>query len=186
MVARKLSVIITALAVSIAAVFLFMSIGIAGNGTGSHKLEGAWVAKAPAVGGQWTYVLSPHSSGHRATGHGSIEIGFNVEGLFGPYDDVSPLLIQLEMTGPDTAIANSIWYGRKELPSTSAASHELVFIGTAYSTIDFEEPGKLVAVHDFAFYSADKDEDDDGFPDTDETPDLEMQLTTYDTRLPSP
>jgi hypothetical protein len=185
MAARKLSVIITALAVPIAAVFLFMPIAIAGDGAGANKLEGAWVAKETAIGGQWTYVLSPNSSGRSASGHGSIDIGFPVEGLFGPVDDTTPLLIQLEMTGPDTGVANSIWYGRKELPSTEPVSAELVFIGTAHSTFEFQAPGKLFVVHDFAFYSADKDGDGDGFPDSDAIPDLELTLTTMDTRLPS-
>ncbi|MGD8696926.1 MAG: hypothetical protein PVI25_08385 [Gammaproteobacteria bacterium] len=186
MVIRRIRLVITVLMTTLAAAFLFTSTAMAGNGPGSHKFEGAWIAKAPEVGGQWTYVLSPNSSGHRASGHGSIEAGFNVEALFGPSDDTSPLLIQLEMTGRDTAVANSIWYGRRELPSTSPVSHELVFIGTAYSTIEFTGPDKLTAVHDFAFYSPDKDADGDGLPDTDAEPDLELQLTSYDTRLPSP
>jgi hypothetical protein len=186
MVFRRLKLAITALMTALVSAFLFMPTGMAGNGPGFHKLEGAWIAKAPEVGGQWTYVLCPNSSGHRASGHGSIEMGFNVEGLFGPSDDTSPLLIQLEMTGRDTAVAYSIWYGRRELPLTSPVSHELVFIGTARSTIEFTSPDELTAIHDFAFYSPDKDADGDGLPDSDAEPDLELQLTSYDTRLPSP
>lgn len=178
----KLQAGITLLAATVITLLLAASNAAAGGA----KLEGAWIAKAPEAGGQWTYVLAPDPSGHSATGHGFIEVGFNVEPLFGPYDEATPLLIQLRMTGRDTAIANSIWYGRKKLPSTSMVSHELVFIGTARSAIEFLAPDKLVAVHDFAFYAPSKDADGDGLPDAGATPDLELQLTSYDTRLPSP
>ena len=158
----------------------------AGGVRGAQKLEGAWVAKAPDAGGQWTYVLSADPSGRHATGHGSVEIGFNVVSLFGPYDDVSPLLIAIRMTGPETAVANTIWYGRRELPITSMTSHELVFIGTAESTLEFVGPDEIEAVHNFAFYDASKDVDGDGFPDSDQTPDLELTLNTFDTRVTAP
>ena len=45
--------------------------GIASTGGGgsAYKLEGAWIAKVDGSTGQWSYVLSPDSSGRRASGH---------------------------------------------------------------------------------------------------------------------
>jgi hypothetical protein len=187
MAINRLKVITTGLAAVVVAVVLSASTVIAG-GPGAHKLEGAWIAKVPEVGGQWTYVLVPDASGRRAAGHGSVEVGFNLEFLFGPTDGPSPLLVQLEMTGPNTGIYNCIWYGVRELPDLGpmAPTAELTYIGMVKGTMTFVGPGKIEAEHYFEFYYPSQDADGDGFPDAGEEPVFGFQSASVDTRLPSP
>jgi len=168
---------------------------MADKAAGAHKLEGAWVAKVQGpLPGQWSYVLAPDASGRRAAGHGSVDLGFNPDYVFGcefgemDYAD-SPILISLEMTGPDTAIGYSVWYAIKTL---SPGAAEIVFIGEVRSDITFIAPGKSQSLHYFYFYSEDKDVDPkDGFPDVGAEPDCSwvargIVIPTIDTRLPAP
>jgi hypothetical protein len=155
----------------------------------AYKLEGAWVAKVIGFPGQWSYVLAADPSGRRAYGHGSIDIGFNpaVFGcVFGETNADTPILINLEMTGPDTAVAYSIWYA---LSSATPDSTELVFIGEVRTETRFVAPGKSQSTHYFSFYLPSQDADPaDGFPDEGQTPacSAPVPLYTMDTRLPAP
>ena len=122
---------------------------MADKAAGAYKLEGAWVAKVQGLEGQWSYVLAPDASGRRAAGHGSVDLGFNPDYAFGcefgamDYAD-SPILISLEMTGPDTAIGYSVWYAIRT-PSPGAA--EIVFIGEVRTEVKFVAPGKSESAH---------------------------------------
>ena len=157
----------------------------AGGVRGAQKLEGAWIARVDGFPGQWSYVSSADSSGRRASVHGSIDVGFSVQEL-GSYDEVTPFVGASEMTGPKTAVGNAIWYGLKELAPPSIPSHEVVWIGTTESAFEFKAANKMFVVHNFAFYLADQDGNGDGLPDAGETPVYTLQLTTNDTRVPSP
>ena len=159
---------------------------MADKGSGAYKLEGAWIAKVVGIPAQWSYVLVPDPSGRRASVAGSIDVGFSIGALFGPSDRASMLMANLVMTGPDRGVFNSVWYGLKELPETSPVSEEVVWIGTSHGTFTFIAPGKLSAVHNFAFYSPSADGDGDGLPDPGAMPAYETQLLTVDTRLMPP
>lgn len=178
--------------VSISACLLLVSPTVlAGNGPGASKLEGAWVAKVVEVpGGQWSYVLSPDASGRRAFGHGSIDAGFDVGGIFGsafePSDASSPILINLVMTGPDTAAFYAVWYGLKRLDPPSPVTEAIVYIGVVTGETKFVAPGKSESTHDFAIYAPTQDGDGDGFPDEGEATPYMFTVHTVDTRLPAP
>jgi len=159
---------------------------------GAYKLEGAWVAKVVEFpGGQWSYVISADPSGRRASGHGSIDIGFDPNVIFGgpvfePRDSNSPILVNMVMTGPDTASYYSIWYGLKNLGPSSPVTTKIVLIGVVTGELNFVGPGKALGTHNFALYFPTQDADGDGFPDEGETTPFVFQLTTVDTRLPLP
>ncbi len=162
-----------------------MGVASAGGGRNAYKLEGAWIAKVDGATGQWTYVLSPDPSGRRASGHGSIDVGFFVS----PDSDMtSPILVEIEMTGPKTIAAYSVFYGLKELSPVAPLepTRELVLIGVVQSTGEFVAPNKLEASHYFEFFSAAADVDGDGLPDPGQEPFATLNLTTTDTRVPSP
>jgi hypothetical protein len=156
---------------------------------GAYKLEGAWVAKVVGFPGQWSYVFVPDSSGRRASGHGSVDIGFNpaVFGCaLGESSAASPILISLKMTGPDTAVGYSVWHS---LSSADPDSTEIVFIGEVRTETRFVAPGKGESTHYFSFYLPSQDVDPaDGFPDEGETPacSAPVPIYTLDTRLPAP
>jgi hypothetical protein len=154
------------------------------------KLEGAWIAKVVEVEGQlvappsqWTYVLSPDSSGRRASGHGTIDVG-----LYTPLDEmadaVSPLLIDLVMTGPTTGTFNSVWYGLKKGPTSVGTTAEIIYIGVNHGDINMVAPGKSKNTHNIAFYGPESDEDHDGLPDAGAQPLAPpIVVHTEDTRL---
>lgn len=178
-------------------VILMLTLGLsmsamAGKGDGAYKLGGAWVAKVDGMpGGQWSYVVSADPSGRRASGHGSIDIGFDPNVIFGgpffePRDSNSPILVNMVMTGPDTVSYYSIWYGLKNLGPPSLATTEIVLIGVVTGELKFTGPGKAHGTHNFALYYPTQDDDGDGFPDEGETTPFVFQLTTVDTRLPLP
>ena len=185
MLVRKFTVITAGLLAAAAALLLAASAATAG-GAGGHKLEGVWIAKS--AGGQWTYVLTPDPSGRRASGHGSVEIGFSLDFLFGESDRPSPLLINLEMTGKDTGVYNCIWYGIRELPDLGpmTPTAELTYIGIVKGTLTFVGPGKMEGLHSFELYYPDQDGDGDGLPDPNEEPAFAFEAESIDTRLPSP
>jgi len=155
----------------------------------ANKLEGAWVAKVVGFPGQWSYVLAPDSSGRRASGHGSVDVGFNpaVFGCdLGDTDSDSPILINMKMTGPDTGVAYSVWYA---LRGSQPSLNEIVFIGVVRSEFTFLAPGKTAGTHYFTFYLPSQDVDPaDGIPDEGETPACfaPVPIYTLDTRLPAP
>jgi hypothetical protein len=156
---------------------------------GAYKLEGAWVAKVVGFPGQWSYVLAADPSGRHASGHGSVDIGFN-PGVFGcqlgESNADTPILINLKMTGPDTSVAYSIWYA---LSSADPTATEIAFIGEVRTETRFVAPGRSESTHYFAFYLPSQDQDPaDGFPDEGETPACvaPVPLYTLDTRLPAP
>jgi len=156
---------------------------------GAYKLEGAWVAKVVGVPAQWSYVFVPDTSGRRASGHGSIDIGFDpaVFGCaLGESSAASPILISVKMTGPDTAVGYSVWYG---LTTAEPALAEIVYIGEVRTETKFVAPGKSESTHYFSFYLPSQDvAPADGFPDEGETPacSAPVPLYTLDTRLPAP
>ena len=169
---------------------------VADKGDGAFKLEGAWVARVvPPYYGQWTYVMVPDPSGKRASGHGSVDVGFRANFVcdlngfpttFDVPDSESPILVSMVMTGPDTGTYNAMWYGLKNLGSTSPISNEIVLIGTVTGELEFVAPGEMHGTHNFAIYYPTADVDGDGFPDEGTVPDCMFQLNTVDKRLPMP
>jgi hypothetical protein len=158
-------------------------------GKAAYKLEGAWVAKVVGFPGQWSYVLVPDSSGRRASGHGSIDLGFDpaVFGCaLGEADSESPILISLEMRGPDAVVAYSVWYS---LRTTDQGGNEIVYIGEVRSESKVVSPGRTESTHYFSFYLPSQDvAPADGFPDEGETPacTAPVPIYTLDTRMPAP
>lgn len=162
----------------------------------AFKLEGAWVARVvPPFLGQWSYVVSSDPSGKRASGHGSVDVGFSANfvcGLngfateFETSDSESPILVSMVMTGPDTVSYNSIWYGLKDLGPMSPISNAITLIGTVTGDLDVVAPGIMHGTHNFAIYYPTADINGDGFPDEGETPACVFQLSTVDMRLPMP
>ena len=158
--------------------------------TASLKLEGAWVAKVQGFPGQWSYVLAADPSGRRASGHGSVDLGFDADSAFGcelgEADADTPILVNIEMTGPHTAKSYAIWYA---LRTSESGPTEITYIGEVRSQFTFVASGKGVGMHFFAFYLPDQDVDpEDGLPDDGETPACvaPVALYTVDTRLPAP
>lgn len=156
---------------------------------GAYKLDGAWVAKVIGFPGQWSYVLAADPSGRRAFGHGSVDIGFDpaVFGCeLGESSADSPILINIRMTGPDTAAAYSVWYA---LTTSVPAAAEIVFIGEVRTETRFIAPGRSESTHYFSFYLPSQDVDPaDGFPDEGEVPacSAPVPIYTLETRLPAP
>lgn len=156
---------------------------------GAYKLGGAWVAKVIGFPGQWSYVFAADPSGRHASGHGSVDIGFDpaVFGCqLGDANAETPILISIKMTGPDTSVAYSIWYA---LASADPAPTEIVYIGEVRTETRFVAPGKSESTHYFSFYLPSQDVDPaDGFPDEGEIPacSAPVPLYTLDTRLPAP
>ena len=125
------------------------------------KLEGAWIAKVVEVEGQpiappgqWTYVLSPDPSGRRAAGHGTIDVGLYTPPLDQMADEVSPLLIDLVMTGPNSGTFNSVWYGIKKGVTSVGTTAEIIYIGVNHGEINLVEPGRSENTHNIEFYLA--------------------------------
>ena len=169
---------------------------VADEGDRAFKLEGAWVARVvPPFIGQWSYVMIPDPSGKRASGHGSVDVGFranfvcNLNGYpteFELVDSESPILVSMVMTGPKTGSYSALWYGLKSPGPMSPIANEIVLIGTVTGELEFVEPGKMIGTHNFKIYYPTADADGDGFPDESATPDCMFQLNTVDTRLPMP
>lgn len=156
----------------------------------AHKLEGAWVAKVQGFPGQWSYVLAADPSGRRASGHGSVDLGFDADSAFGcelgEADLDTPILVNIEMTGPNTAVSYAIWYA---LRTSETGPTEIAYIGEVRSEFTFVARGKSQGTHYFAFYLPDQDVDpEDGFPDEGEDPECfaPVPIYTVDTRLPAP
>jgi hypothetical protein len=158
---------------------------LAGGGPKSAmKLEGAWIAKVPTTQAQWSYVLSPDASGRHATGHGTVEVGFAAGEFDAEY--TSPLLIEVTVTGPDTAAFNSVWYGLKK-SADPAYTAEIVYIAVNQGTIRSVGPGKAEGLHNIAYYLPTQDADGDGLPDPGQTPVAPpIQVPTFETRVPAP
>jgi hypothetical protein len=179
---------------SIAVSLLLVSpMAMADKGMAANKLGGAWIARVVGVPllSQWSYVIVPDPSGRTATGHGSVDMGFNTEEILGyPYfeatDFASPILINVTMTAPDMAAYNSIYYGLKRLDPPSPVTAGLVYIGVVKGTLKFVGPDKTEGTHNFELYYPEQDADGDGFPDEGQTTPFTFQLQTIDTRLPSP
>ena len=157
---------------------------------GAFKLEGAWVGNLDGCPGQFSYVLTPDPSGRRAFGHGSVDVGFATEAVFGPAfgptDSTSPVQLNAVMTGPDTAVFYAVWYGLRTLAAPSPITAEVVYIAVSTGEFKFVGPGKMMTTHNFAYYYPSQDADGDGFPDEGETTPYMFQKTSVDTRLPSP
>ncbi len=150
---------------------------------GAVKLEGAWIAKVQGAPAQWSYVVSPDSSGRRAAFHGSIDVGFLTP--FGD-DSTSPFIGEVVMTGHDTARFNSVWYGLKKTPSGPIVTTQVVYIGMNSGEIKYVGQGEAVGTSNLAFYLPGADADGDGFPDPGQMPVASRTVTTIDTRLPAP
>ena len=166
---------------------------MADKAAAAHKLGGAWVAKVVGtpLPGQWSYVVVADPSGTRASGHGSVDVGFKTEVIFGypyfePTDMASPILIDIVRTGPDTAAYNSIYYGLKKLDPSSPITTQIVYIGVVKGELNFLGPDKATGIHNFELYYPEQDADGDGFPDEGETTPFKFTLNTIDTRLPAP
>lgn len=150
----------------------------------SMKLEpGVWVAKVRGTPAQWSYVVSADPSGRHAAAYGTVDVGF-YSALDTMVDETSPLLIDVVMTGPDTATFNSVWYGIRKVPGP-IVSAEIVYIGVNRGILKFVAPGKAEGTHTISYYWADTDGDGDGFPDPGSEP-IQPEPTvvqTLDTRL---
>jgi hypothetical protein len=181
----KFNVVMTALVVA-SAVLLVAPADAGKQSSAAFKLEGAWIARVVEVpGGQWTYTLSPDASGRHATGHGSIDVGLYTPPLSDMVDITSPLLIDVVITGPDTAKFNSVWYGTKKVTGL-ATTAEVIYIGVNRGDFKRVAPNKSEGTHNIEFYLASADADHDGLPDPGAVPVGGATVHTIDTRLPSP
>ena len=179
----KQKIVMTALVAAAAAFVLVPQIGASGPDQGGFKLEGAWVAKVPGTPVQWSYTLSPDASGRRAAISGAIQVGIKpaVFGLFPDVEFVSPIIGEAVMTGPDSAVFNSVWYGIK----TGFPFDQIVYIGMNSGQIRFTGPGQAEGTHNLVFYAPSSDKDGDGLPDPGEAPVLTIPpTTTVETRVP--
>jgi hypothetical protein len=116
--------------------------------------------------------------------HGTIDVGLYTPGLDEMADKTSPLLIDVVMTGSDTAKFNSIWYGLKAA-SGGMTTAEVVYIGVNWGELKFVAPNKTEGTHHIEFYLPSADADHDGLPDPGAVPIGGAQVHTVDTRLPS-
>jgi hypothetical protein len=157
-----------------------------GDGAGAYKLEGAWIAKGVEYPLQWTYVMTPDSSGRRAALHGSIDVGVGGAAALGA-DYASPLIGELVMTGPNSLKFTAVWYGMKRLPAGAPVTAQIVYIGVNKGEASFVGPGEAVTSHHIAHYLPGADADGDGLPDAGTTPVVgPIPVTTTDTRVPAP
>ncbi len=175
--------IITSAIVATAAILAAAPVGAGDPAWGSNKLQGAWIARVIEVpGAQWTYVASSDPSGRRASAHGSIDVGF----AGGPEaDHTSPLLVEVKMVSPTTAVFNSIWYGIQE-GDFGALNAKVVYIGMNHGTIEYTGPDTAYGTHHLEFYLASQDKNNDGLPDPGEKPlpGGPPTVHTLETRLP--
>ena len=164
-------------------------VSFAGGGGSAYKLEGAWVAKCVEFPLQWSWVFAPDASGRQATGHVQFDVGPVVSDLgYGAATRNGHILVEAEMTGPDTVAATGVWYGLKE-PSTmfpGVVSADIVYIGVDKAVFTFETPDRMMGVHIIEYYTPAQDADGDGFPDPDETPVSSTEITSVNTRHPGP
>jgi len=150
-----------------------------------YKLEGAWVAKVVGSPLQWTYTLSPDSSGRSASVSGSIQVHIPpavvAPGLFAELEYNSPFVGEIVMTGRDTTKFTAVWYGMKE----GYPFNEIVYIGVNSGWTKFTGPGQSEGTHHLAFYDPSADADGDGMPDPGTVPALCLPASsTLDTRVP--
>ncbi len=189
MMFRRFRMALAALVTLAAGLLLIAPVTLADKASGAYKLNGAWVAKVVGFPGQWSYVVAADPSGRHASAHGSVDVGFSPSAFgceLGESDSDSPILVNIKMTGPDTAIGYSIWYA---LNTTEQGYSEIAYIGEVTSQIKFVARGKGEATHYFAFYLPSQDVDpEDGLPDEGETPACiaPVPIYTVDTRLPLP
>lgn len=187
--------VVTATIVAVAASVLLVSPAEAGKkatqeakavtpSPNSIRLEsGVWVAKVVEAPAQWNYIASADPSGRHAAAYGTVDVGF-YSPLDTMIDEISPLLIDVVMTGPDTATFNSVWYGIRKVPGP-VLSAEIVYIGVDRGVLKYVSSGKAEGTHNISYYWADSDGDGDGFPDPGSDP-IEPTPTvvhTVDTRL---
>jgi len=158
----------------------------AGGVRGIQKIEGAWIGRVPDTDLQWTMVMLPKPSGRRASGHGSLDVGFALPPPFGPTDFLSPLLVEAEMTGPETFDFNVMWYGMRKPAPGSPMTAEIAYIGRDWGTMTFVAPNKMRGVHRIEVYLPFQDADGDGLPDEGQPPLYTEDLESINTRVPSP
>jgi hypothetical protein len=175
---RAVVLALTGLMAATVAVVLSAQVVASGQTQGASKLEGAWIARVtsspfPPGPYQWTYIMTPASSGRGASIHGSVDVAFPNPIA---HDRTTPLLGEVVQTGPDTAAFNSIWYGLNQ--------GVVVFIGRSWGTVRFLGPGKAEVQHNFELYLPSADVDGDGLPDG--PPAAAFSVTSQDTRVPSP
>ena len=166
-----------------------LSVASAGGAKGAYKLEGAWLAQCIEFPLQWSWVFAPDASGRRASGHGQFDIGPVTPDLgYGAATRNSHILVEAEMTGPDTVDAIGVWYGLREPSATlpGVVSADIVYIGIDKAVFTFETPDKLKGVHIIEYYVPPQDADGDGFPDPGQTPVSSTEIHTENTRLPGP
>ena len=190
MTLQRCNAVLSALVAIVTGLLLVAPSAMADQSSSAYKLGGAWVAKVVGVPGHWTYVVAADPSRRTAAGYGSVDSGLRTEVFFGPAfepsDKMSPILVEIAMTAPDTASYYSVFYGLKTLEAPSPISTEIVYIGVVTGELKFVGPGKAEGTHNFAYYYPTQDADGDGFPDEGETTPYMFQLNTIDTRLPSP
>ena len=179
-------VIMTALVAAAAVCALVTQISASYPAHRAYKLEGAWIAKVTTFDSsptpypfQWTYVLAPDASGRRATLFATVDVGFPSD-----FEDGSGLHVfgEMVMTGPDTFALNSYFYEvQKGIPTA-----QIVGIGRAYGEGKFTGPGKSEITYHFEIYDPGADADGDGLPDPGSVPVQTFNVTSSNTRVPSP
>jgi len=172
-----------AVAVAAAASLLLITPASAGPPTSrACKLGGVWVAKVVELPSQWSYIVAADPSGRHAAAHGTVDVGLYVPGINELSDSQSPFLLDIVMTGPDTATFNSVWYGLKTIVG-AAVTEEVVYIGVDWGDLKCVAPGKSEITHNIEFYLPDADADNDGYPDPGSVPVGGAQVHSVDTRL---
>jgi len=156
----------------------------------SVKLEsGVWVSKVVGAPAQWNYVATADPSGRHAAAYGTVDVGF-YSALDKLTDETSPLLIDVVMTGPDTATFNSVWYGIKHYDEETALEKQvsgyIVYIGVNRGTLKYTSPDRADGTHNICYFDAATSDIDpaDGFPDATAVPFFcPDTVYTVDTRL---
>jgi hypothetical protein len=156
----------------------------------SVKLEsGVWVSKVVGTPAQWNYVATADPSGRHAAAFGTVDVAFYSQ-LDALIDETSPLLIDVVMTGPDTATFNSVWYGIKHYDEETALEKQIsgyiVYIGVNRGTLKYTSPDRADGTHNICYYDAATADVDpaDGFPDATAVPFFcPDTVYTVDTRL---
>jgi hypothetical protein len=152
----------------------------------SYKLEGSWIAKVVGMPLQWTYTLTPDSSGRKAAMFGTIQVAIRPAvvnpDLFPDLEYISDMVGELVMTGHDTMKFTAVWYGMKK----AVPFDKVVFIGVNSGKGKFTGPGQSQVTHHLAFYDPIvADADGDGLPDPGQAPALCLPATiSLDTRVP--
>jgi hypothetical protein len=149
------------------------------------KLGGSWIGRVPGTPVMWSYTLTPDPSGRKAAMSGMVEIPVGpsviVPGLFPDLEYYSPLVGQVEVTGPTTTEFTAIMYGMKK----GFPFNKVVCIIVNSGQSKFMGPGKFQNSNHMAYYAPSADADGDGLPDPGAVPALCLPASTsVETQVP--